>query len=96
MTYFVIAPQRCGFADWACLLDDHLSAYRAAGRALYIGIPANKGAAETIAQINLGRSKSVDGFSVYSYSSALAAGLFDQLPLTVFKRKAAVPAMLWR
>jgi uncharacterized lipoprotein YddW (UPF0748 family) len=96
MTYYVIAPERCAFADWACLLDDHLAAYRAAGRHLYIGIPANKGAVETIAQINLGRSKSVDGFSIYSYSSAAAAGLFDQLPLTVFRRKAAVPAMAWR
>ena len=96
MTYYEIAAQRCAFADWACLLDDHLAAYRAAGRHLYIGIPANKGAAEVIAQINLGRTKSVDGFSVYSYSSAAAAGLFDQLPVTVFTRKAAVPAMSWR
>ncbi len=96
MTYYTITPQRCAFADWACLLDDHLAAYRAAGRHLYIGIPANKGAAEVIAQINLGRTKSVDGFSVYSYSSAASAGLFDQLPLTVFKRKAAVPPMTWR
>ena len=96
MTYYVIAPERCAFADWACLLDDHLAAYRAAGRHLYIGIPANKGAAESIAQINLGRRKSVDGFSIFSYSSAASAGLFDQLPLTVFKRKAAVPPMLWR
>lgn len=96
MTYYAIAPQRCAFADWSCLLDDHLAGYRAAGRHLYIGIPANKGAAETITQINLGRWKSVDGFSVYSYSSAVSAGLFDQLPLTVFRRKAAVPPMLWR
>jgi uncharacterized lipoprotein YddW (UPF0748 family) len=96
MTYYEIAAQRCGFADWACLLDDHLAAYRAAGRHLYIGVPANKGAAEVIAQINLGRTKGVDGFSVYSYSSAAAAGLFDQLPATVFTRKATVPAMSWR
>jgi uncharacterized lipoprotein YddW (UPF0748 family) len=96
MTYYEIAAQYCAFADWGCLLDDHLAAYRAAGRHLYMGIPANKGAAETIAQINLGRSKAVDGFSVYSYSSAAAAGLFEQLPLTVFKRKASVPAMSWR
>jgi uncharacterized lipoprotein YddW (UPF0748 family) len=96
MTYYAIAPVMCGFADWACLLDDHLAAYRAAGRHLYIGIPANKGAGSVIAQIDLGRAKGVDGFSIYSYSSALAAGLFDQLPVTVFTRKAAVPAMAWR
>ena len=96
MTYYEIAPVLCAFADWACLLDDHLAAYRAAGRHLYIGIPANKGAASVIAQIDLGRAKRVDGFSIYSYSSALAAGLFDQLPRSVFSRKAAVPDMPWR
>ena len=96
MTYYEIAPRRCAFADWACLLDDHLTAYRAAGRHLHIGIPANKGAAEVIAQIHLGRRRSVDGFSIYSYSSAAAAGLFDQLPRTVFRRKAGVPPMSWR
>jgi uncharacterized lipoprotein YddW (UPF0748 family) len=96
MTYYAITPQLCAFADWACLLDDHLAAYRAAGRHLYIGIPATKGADEVIAQVNLGRSKSVDGFAVYSYSSAVAAGLFDQLPRTVFTRKASVPPMPWR
>jgi uncharacterized lipoprotein YddW (UPF0748 family) len=96
MTYYTITGQYCAFADWACLLDDHLAAYRAAGRHLHIGVPANKGLAEVIAQVNLGRTKGVQGFSVYSYSSAVAAGLFDQLPLTVFKRKATVPPITWR
>ncbi len=96
MTYYTITPQLCAFADWACLLDDHLASYRAAGRHLFMGIPANKGAAEVIRQINLGRSRGAQGFSVYSFSSAEAAGLFEQLPLTVLSRKAAVPAITWR
>lgn len=97
MTYFRIREQYCARADWACLLDDHLAGVQeSAGRHVYIGIDAGKGAAEVIRQIRLARAHGAVGVSIYSFSAALRAGLFQELSESVFARTAPVPLMPWR
>ncbi len=96
MTYFSITPALCGFADWQCLLTDHMQGYSASGRHAYIAIAANKGSAEVLKQITAGRAAGVKGFAVYSYSSASTAGLFSILGSGPFKEAVPVPAMSWR
>jgi uncharacterized lipoprotein YddW (UPF0748 family) len=101
MTYYNINSTLCGLADWACLLDDHLQGIQTnTGRHVYIGvaanIPANKGAAEVIRQIEMARAKGAKGIAVYSYASADRMGLWPVLAGGVFKNKAALPLMSWR
>lgn len=101
MTYYNINATPCGFADWACLLDDHLQGVQAAtGRHVYIGIaaniPANKGSAEVIRQIELARTKGAKGIALYSYASADKMNLWTELAGGVFKQKATIPPMSWR
>lgn len=97
MTYYSVNATYCGFADWACLLDDHLQGYAPTGRHLYVGISASVSKpAEVEAQVRLGRQKGVKGFAVYSYNAAEAAGLWPVLAGGVFSQKAAVPAMEWK
>lgn len=91
MTYYTIHSTYCGFADWACLLDDHLKGYEGTGSHLYIGIDAKKDAAEVERQVRLGREKGVKGFSVYSYNSMESNGLWGVLGGGVFAGKAEVP-----
>lgn len=94
MTYYAIATTPCGFADWACLLDDHLVMQSGSpARHVYIGIAASRGTAQVLQQIELGRRRGVKGFALYSYSSvtaemraALAGGPFA-LPATVPPRE---------
>ena len=58
MTYYSIAAARCAFADWACLLDDHLVMQTgASARHVYIGIAANRGTAQVLQQIELVRAR---------------------------------------
>jgi uncharacterized lipoprotein YddW (UPF0748 family) len=96
MTYFRIAPRYCAYADWACLLDDHLERIERAGRRhLYIGVDASKGADEVRRQIELGRRRGVTGFAVYSYGQIDRAGLWDVLRLA-FGSSALVPPMPWK
>jgi uncharacterized lipoprotein YddW (UPF0748 family) len=100
MAYFAINERYCSYdlaggrtnPDWACLLDDHRAALASTAAQLYMGVSAELGPAEVVRQVQLGRQRQVPGFSVYSYSSAAAAGLFEYLPATVFGTKAAVPA----
>jgi len=92
MTYYATHATRCGFADWACLLDDHLAGIQTAtGTPVFIGIAANRGAAEVTAQIRLGRARGVKGFALYSYGAFDAAGLWSVLAADVFAQAAAVP-----
>ncbi len=104
MTYYKTNAVYCGFADWACLLDDHMQRYASSGRAVYIAVTAGRlsgeGAVEVqqrvLSQIELGRRKGVKGFAVYSYNGAVQNGLFEVLAAGVFKEKATVPAMPWK
>ncbi|MEP6691275.1 MAG: family 10 glycosylhydrolase [Gemmatimonadaceae bacterium] len=96
MTYLSITPSYCGRADWACLLDDHLQGVQTAGgRHLYIGIGADKGAAEVLRQIALARERGARGIALYSYTAAEAAGLFEALASGPFSTPAPVPRMSW-
>ncbi len=97
MTYFAINSASCSFADWICLLEDHLRGVQAAtGHDMYIAIAANKGSPESLRQVQAGRAYGVKGFAFYSYSSAAAANLFIALAAGPFSAKASIPRMLWR
>ncbi len=96
MTYYNIHQSYCGFADWACLLDDHLQGYQGSGHHVYIGIGANRAVAEIERQIQLGRQKGVQGFALYAYTALESAGAWTALSSGVFREKAEVPAMGWR
>lgn len=97
MTYYAATPTYCAFTDWACLLEDHVQRLEgSAGRHVYIGIGASRGAAEVQKQVRLGRQRGVTGFSVYSYGAAESAGLWSALRSGVFQNRAAVPAMPWK
>jgi uncharacterized lipoprotein YddW (UPF0748 family) len=96
MAYWTIKSGYCAFADWACLLDDHIAGYAASGRHMYIGMLATYGTSEMLAQIARGRDKGVRGFSVFSYGSAKSTGLFDALASSAFRLPATVPEMSWR
>ncbi|MFN2566119.1 MAG: glycoside hydrolase family 10 protein [Gemmatimonadaceae bacterium] len=102
MAYFAINERYCSYnlpgghtnPDWACLLDDHQTGLRGTRARLYMGLWAELGAEEVARQVRLGREKGVDGFAVYSYASADAAGLFASLPATVFADRAVVPPIV--
>ena len=94
MTYFAIAATPCAFADWACLLDDHL-VMQASGRHVYIGVAASRGTAQVLQQIELGRRRGVAGFALYS-SSSVTAEMRAALLAGPFALPAQVPAMSWR
>lgn len=97
MTYDPITSDRCGLADWRCLLDDHLEGIQeATGRHVYIGINARNGADEALREIELGRERGVAGFALYSYRLVDGAGLWDRLAGGPFKDKAAVPRQPWK
>jgi uncharacterized lipoprotein YddW (UPF0748 family) len=96
MTYYAIAATPCGFADWACLLDDHLVMQSGpSARHVYIGIAASRGTSQVLAQIELGRQRGVTGFALYSYSS-VTSDMRAALVAGPFARTARVPAMPWR
>jgi uncharacterized lipoprotein YddW (UPF0748 family) len=95
MTYYSIAATRCAFADWACLLDDHLVMQTGAtARHVYMGIAANRGTAQVMQQIELARARGAKGVSIYSYSS-ITADLWSALAAGPFARPATVPARPW-
>jgi uncharacterized lipoprotein YddW (UPF0748 family) len=95
MTYYSIAATRCAFADWACLLDDHLVMQTGTGaRHVYIGIAANRGAAQVLQQIELARARGAKGFSIYSYSS-IAPDMWNALSAGPLARPATVPPRPW-
>jgi uncharacterized lipoprotein YddW (UPF0748 family) len=97
MTYDPITPERCGRADWACLLDDHVAGFQAAtGRHLYIGVNARNGAEEALREIDLGRERGVDGFALYSFRLVDEAGLWDRLADGPFRERAAPPEQPWK
>lgn len=95
MTYYSINSTPCGFADWACLLEDHLAMQTGAtARHVYIGISASRGVAQVLQQIDLGRQRGVKGFAIYSYSS-LTPELRAALAGGPFADPARVPNMPW-
>lgn len=96
MMYWTIKGTYCAYTDWSCLLDDHLAAYRAANRHMYAGMLASYGVAEMVREIQLGRERGVQGFTVFSYGSAKSTGLFDALASGAFRLPARVPTMPWR
>jgi uncharacterized lipoprotein YddW (UPF0748 family) len=92
MTYFSVTAAPCAFADWACLLRDHIDGLQTpTGRPLYIGIAANKGSTEVLRQVALGRDAGVKGFAIYSYSAAESGGVLDALVNGPFRTAASVP-----
>lgn len=96
MTYYAIATTPCGFADWACLLDDHLVMQSgSSARHVYIGIAASRGTAQVLQQIELGRRRGVKGFALYSYSS-VTAEMRAALAGGPFALPAAVPPREWQ
>jgi len=97
MTYYTINAAPCGYADWACLLDDHLQRTQTwTGKHLYIGIDGGKGAAEINRQIALARQKGAKGVSLYSFSKLESAGLWSTLASGAFATPATVPVMTWK
>lgn len=96
MTYWTIKSTYCAFTDWICLLDDHLPAYRSADRHMYIGMLASYGVDEMVQEIQLGRERGVQGFTIFSYGSAKSTGLFDALANGAFRLPAKIPTMPWR
>jgi hypothetical protein len=70
MSYYSVAATPCAFADWACLLDDHLVMQTGATpRHVYMGIAASRGTAQVLQQIELARARGAKGVSIFSYSS---------------------------
>ncbi len=97
MTYYTINATYCGFADWACLLDDHLQRIQDSGaRHVYIGIGAKNGAAEVEKQVRLARQQGAMGVSIYSYNTVESNGLWTVLKGGVFAQKASVPPFDWK
>ncbi len=96
MTYFRVAERYCAYADWACLLDDHLERIqKVARRHLYIGVDASKGAEEIRRQVLLARERGAMGIAVYSYGQVERAGAWPVLR-ELFARPAEVPPMPWK
>ena len=92
MTYYNTHAARCGFADWACLLDDHLAGIQTAtGTPVFIGIAADRGAAQVTAQIRLARTRGARGVALYSFGAVDAANLWSVLAADVFAQPAVVP-----
>lgn len=96
MIYWRTRTTYCAFTDWTCLVDDHKELHQASGRHVYMGMNAELGAAEMVAQITAGRDRGVTGFSVFSYGSARSTGLFALLRNGVFRLPAHVPPMTWK
>jgi hypothetical protein len=57
---------------------------------------AEYGADEMVREIQLGRDRKVQGFTIFSYGSAKSTGLFGVLANGVFRLPAKVPAMSWK
>ena len=92
MTYYTIAGTYCAFADWACLVDDHVQGIQSAtGKPVWMGTLADKGTTEIVKQIELGRRRGARGFSIFSYSSAESAGLWSALASGPFSHGAIMP-----
>ncbi|CAA9326389.1 MAG: hypothetical protein AVDCRST_MAG68-2189 [uncultured Gemmatimonadetes bacterium] len=97
MTYYTIGSTYCGYADWACLLDDHLQRLQGSGgRHVYIGIGAKNGAAEVEKQIRLARQQGAKGVSIYSYGTVESNALWTVLKNGVFAQKASLPPQHWK
>ncbi len=97
MTYDPITNQHCGRADWACLAEDHLSAYLGTlGRHVYLGVNARNGGEEIVRQIALGRELGAIGFAVYSFSQIDNRDLWSVLAKGPFKTAAEIPAQPWK
>lgn len=97
MTYFRIKTVLCAHADWTCLLLDHVEGgERKAGRALYIGIDASKGADRVVKQIALARQVGATGVAVFSFRAANDARVWPLLAAGVFAQRAGVPPMPWK
>ena len=96
MIYWRIRTAYCEYTDWSCLADDHLNGFKSSGRHVYLGMIADLGANEMIKAIQLGREKKAQGFTIFSYGSAKAAGLFPLLRNGVFRLPARVPTMDWK
>jgi uncharacterized lipoprotein YddW (UPF0748 family) len=97
MTYDPITRQRCDRADWACLAEDHLTAYRElTDRHVYLGVNARNGGEEIVRQIELGRELGATGFAVYSFSQIDNRDLWSALARGPFRRAATGPPQPWR
>lgn len=97
MTYWTIDRVYCDFADWACLLDDHLERIQGGGgRHLYIGVGAKNGGVEVEKQIKMARQDGANGVSIYSYNSVESQNLWGTLKRGVFKQPATIPPMSWK
>lgn len=96
MVYWPIQATYCAYTDWKCLLDDHLAGIQPSGRHMYVGMYATYGAQEMVREIELGRDRKVQGFTIFSHGSAKSTGLFAALRNGVFRLPARVPTMAWK
>ncbi|HEY8447865.1 MAG TPA: family 10 glycosylhydrolase [Thermomicrobiales bacterium] len=97
MTYDPITRRRCERADWACLAEEHLIAYRErTDRHVYLGVNARNGGEEIVRQIELGRELGAIGFAVYSFSQIDNRDLWSVLARGPFREPATVPPQPWK
>jgi len=95
MAYWPINATYCGYTDWLCLLDDHVLGFKSSGRHVYIGMLADD-ADEILKQIDRGRDRGAQGFTMFSYGSVKSTGLFPRLAEGPFRLPARVPTMSWK
>lgn len=94
MTYYQVNRRYCGWADWACLADDHLRGIqRETGRPVFLGISAQYGAAEVVREIRMAREKGAAGVAIFSVANIERNGLWKTLRDGPFRTPARVPEM---
>ena len=92
MTYYRVNRTYCGFADWACLADDHLEALqRRGGTPVYLGISADYGAKEVLREIEMAREKGAAGVAIFSVRQLERQGLWRVLREGPFRTPARLP-----
>jgi uncharacterized lipoprotein YddW (UPF0748 family) len=97
MTYDPITDERCARADWDCLVDDHVAGVQeATGRHVYAGIAVWNGEDQIRRSIEIGRTRGVAGFSLYSFSQIEQRDLWSFLADGPFKERAEIPTQPWK
>lgn len=93
---YLIKPTECASLDWVCLYKYHRTQIEQnAGRQVYIGVTAIRGAPDMTAEIAKARELHAYGMSVYSYSLVDAFDGWSVLANGLFKFPATIPARPW-
>ena len=90
MTYYRINREYCGFADFACLADDQLNAFRQRNTPVYLGIIADYGATEIVREIEMARAKGAAGVAIFSVNQLDRQNLWRVLRDGPFREPARV------